>query len=268
MILGEGAGMVLLKTVEQAQRDGDVIYAVIKAIAVNNDGRTLGPTAPSMQGQQEVMSEALRQSGLRAEDVSYVEVNGSGSEIRDLIELKAIETVYRQNGSLRCELGSMKPNIGHPLCAEGIASFIKSVLMLHKKTIVPFLSAEQPSVHYDFATSPFTFSRALTPWDSAGRALAINCFADGGTNAHVILQDPPSVVAESARRRPLAPPPLSRVDVQQFRRSAELAVEALADAPKPKQAASGGEGREAGSRFGFWGGPTSDVPLASATEPG
>src|SRR5581483_10238798 len=108
-------------------------------------------------------------------------------------------------------LGSMKPNIGHPLCAEGIASFIKVVLMLHHRQWVPFLSAQEPMRHYDLEASPFRFHRAADGWEGA-RVAAINCFADGGTNAHVILQ---GWDAHSAsRRRPLDCPPLNRIDVR------------------------------------------------------
>jgi acyl transferase domain-containing protein len=211
-VLGEGAGMVWLKSVSQARSDGDTIYAVIKALALNNDGRTAGPGAPNLQGQQEVMRQGLARSGLQGRDISYIEVNGSGSEVTDLLELKAIEAVYRADSGLRCELGSMKPNIGHPLCAEGIASFIKSVLMLHKGERVPFLSGQVPMQHYDLGASPFRFYRAgEVPGPVLTRA-GINCFADGGTNAHVILEAWREGDAPLPRHRPLAPPQLNKVD--------------------------------------------------------
>nr|WP_269822512.1 beta-ketoacyl synthase N-terminal-like domain-containing protein [Dictyobacter vulcani] len=140
IVLGEGVGMVLVKTVRQAQQDGDRIYAVIKATAVNNDGRTAGPATPNLQAQKEVMQTALARSGKRAEEISYVEANGSGSMVTDLIELKAIQAVYGGCGMRPLGLGSIKPNIGHPLCAEGIASLIKVVLMLQQRQQVPFLS--------------------------------------------------------------------------------------------------------------------------------
>jgi acyl transferase domain-containing protein len=217
-ILSEGAGMVVLKTLELARQDRNTVYAVVKALAVNNDGQTLGPTAPSMQGQKDVMIAALARSGLRREDISYVEVNGAGAEPRDLIELRCIETVYRPDRKAPCDLGSMKPNIGHPLCAEGIAGFIKGVLMLHKGAIVPFLSGEQPGPYYDFSASPFRFTRALRAWDEPSRAIAINCFADGGTNAHVILAAVAAELAGAQRREPVQPPALKRVDVRAGRR--------------------------------------------------
>jgi len=221
-VLGEGAGMVWLKSMSRALRDGDTIYAVIKALAINNDGRTAGPAAPNLQAQQDVMRQALSRSGLQAQDIPYIEVNGSGSEVTDLLELKAIEAVYRADRALPCELGSMKPNIGHPLCAEGIASFIKSALMLHRGQRVPFLSGQVPMKHYDLGASPFRFYRAGDePGPTLTRA-AINCFADGGTNAHVILEGWDEADAPAPRHWPLPPPPLKKVDCRPRRAEAEL----------------------------------------------
>jgi polyketide synthase PksN len=188
LVLGEGVGLVLLKTVDQALKDGDSIYAVIKGIAVNNDGRTAGPATPNLQAQKEVMQTALAKSDRKAEEISYIEANGSGTEVTDLLELKALQAVYRSSRTEPLSLGSMKPNIGHPLCAEGMAGFIKVLLMLKYQKLVPFLSGEQPMAHYDLASSPFYFCRELTEWGEKPRVAAINCFADGGTNAHVILE--------------------------------------------------------------------------------
>ncbi|MCG8339224.1 MAG: SDR family NAD(P)-dependent oxidoreductase [Proteobacteria bacterium] len=185
IVLGEGAGMVMLKTQQQAERDEDQVYATIQGIATNNDGRTPGPATPNIEAQKEVMKAALTQSGFRPEDIEYIDVNGSGSEVTDLLEIKAIESVYRPNNSKKCLLGSMKPNIGHPLCAEGIASFIKVVLMLNQGFMPPFLSGQQSLKHYPITASPFEFNRENKPW--RGKLAALNSFADGGTNAHVIL---------------------------------------------------------------------------------
>nr|WP_316503358.1 beta-ketoacyl synthase N-terminal-like domain-containing protein [Paenibacillus sp. CGMCC 1.18879] len=230
IVLGEGVGMVLLKTVEQALADGDRIYATIKAIAVNNDGRTAGPATPNLQAQKEVMKNALAQSGKKAEEVSYIEANGSGSEVTDLLELKAIQSVYRPSNSAICGLGSIKPNIGHPLCAEGIASFIKVVLMLENKQIVPFLSGEKAMTHYDMKSAPFLFYRNLTDWTNMPRVAAINCFADGGTNAHVILESWEESNSYIVKRHPLPPPELKRYDVRE-EKTAVLATTTVAQDP-------------------------------------
>lgn len=188
VIPSEGVGMVMLKTVDQAIADGDSIYALLKDIASNNDGKTVGPVSPNFESQKEVMQQALRKSGIDPYKVSHIEVNGSGSEVTDLLELKAIQSVYRYDSNITCGLGSIKPNIGHPLCAEGIASFIKLVLMLHNRRQVPFLSGQQPMKHFDLNASPFYFLRQSEAFNEDIRFVGLNCFADGGTNVHAILQ--------------------------------------------------------------------------------
>ena len=106
----------------------------------------------------------------------------------DLLELKAIQSVYRSGQHVPLGIGSIKPNIGHPLCAEGIASFIKVVLMLKHKQTVPFLSGDEPMPHFDITKTDFHFHKTAGEWDAARPSASINCFADGGTNAHVILE--------------------------------------------------------------------------------
>jgi acyl transferase domain-containing protein len=216
VVLGEGVGMVLLKTLDQALADGDHIYAVIKALAVNNDGRTAGPAAPNLQAQKEVLQTALAKSGKKPGEISYIEANGSGSEVTDLLELKAIQSIYRSpdTAPVPCGLGSMKPNIGHPLYAEGIGSFIKVVLMLQHRQWVPFLSGEQSIKHYDMESSSFYFCRELTGWQNTPRVAAINCFADGGTNVHVILEGWEEPTPRQIERHPIPPPELNRQPIQ------------------------------------------------------
>lgn len=213
VIPSEGVGLVLLKTLSQAQKDGDTIYAVIKGLALNNDGRTPGPATPNIQAQKEVMARGLRQSGKSPEEISYIEVNGSGSEVTDLLELKALEAVYGPKDKTPCALGSMKPNIGHPLCAEGMAGFIKLVSMLERKQHVPFLSGRMPMSHYDMASSPFTFVRESGPWQAENLTGALNCFADGGTNAHVIVEAFAGNRHLDGLRRPLTPPMLKKTRI-------------------------------------------------------
>lgn len=214
IVLGEGIGLVMLKTVDRALLDGDEIYATIKSVAINNDGRTAGPATPNIQAQKEVMQAALNKAGKKPEEISHIEVNGSGSEVTDLIELKAISSVYRSSVKIPCGLGSVKPNIGHPLCAEGIASFIKVVLMLSNKQFVPFLSGHRPMKYFDIASSSFEFARVLRSWPDAPYVAAINCFADGGTNAHVILETFERSTGNVSVRKPLPLPPLNRKDLR------------------------------------------------------
>jgi acyl transferase domain-containing protein/acyl carrier protein/ubiquinone/menaquinone biosynthesis C-methylase UbiE len=211
--LGEGAGLVLLKTLEQAECDRDRIYAVIKGLAINNDGRTPGPATPNIKALKEVMQRALAQSGKQPQDIAHIEANGSGSEVTDLLELKAIEAVYRRENKAPCSLGSIKPNIGHPLCAEGIAGFIKLVCMLKNQQRVPFLSGQTPLTHYDIDASPFYFCRQSSAWTEASPLVALNCFADGGTNAHVIMESW-SQAESGKQRQPITPPELKRVNIR------------------------------------------------------
>lgn len=213
VILGEGVGLVLLKRLDQAQKEGDHIYAIIKGLAINNDGRTAGPATPNIKAQKEVMERALKKSGKKSEEIVYIEANGSGSEVSDLLELKAIESIYRSSDKVPCRLGSMKPNIGHPLCAEGIAGFIKLVLMIDNREWVPFLSGKEAMTHYDLEKSPFFFDRERTPWPETSHAVALNCFADGGTNGHVILEGWQGQSPKRLLREPLSPPKINRVNV-------------------------------------------------------
>ncbi|MFN0222437.1 MULTISPECIES: beta-ketoacyl synthase N-terminal-like domain-containing protein [Paenibacillus] len=213
VVLSEGAGMILLKPLEQAAADGERIHAVIRGIAVNNDGRTAGPSTPSLQAQSEVMRIALQRSGKTAEEIGYIEVNGSGSVVSDLLELKAIHSVYRKESRTPLGLGSLKPNIGHPLCAEGIAGLIKVALMLQRRERVPFLSGQEPMKHYDLEASSFYFDRERAEWRGPRNA-ALSCFADGGTNAHVILEGWEDTVPSSVARRPL-PLPAEAMEAQE-----------------------------------------------------
>ncbi|MET0265497.1 MAG: beta-ketoacyl synthase N-terminal-like domain-containing protein, partial [Duganella sp.] len=213
VVLGEGAGMVMLKPLQQALDDGDRVHAVIKGLAINNDGRTAGPATPNLLAQKAVMRAALAASGVPPEQVGYIHANGSGSEVTDLLELKATEAVYRAQADTPCELGSVEPNIGHPLCAKGIAGFIAVVLMLAQRQRVPFLSGQQAMAHYDMAVSPFHFGRVLERWQDGAPCAALSCFADGGTNAHVILapwNGAASDQSQRPQRQPLPMPALER----------------------------------------------------------
>ncbi|MFI8931748.1 SDR family NAD(P)-dependent oxidoreductase [Streptomyces sp. NPDC053474] len=212
VVLGEGAGVVLLKPLAAAERDGDTVYAVVEGLAVNNDGRTAGPATPNLTAQKQVMREALRQAGCPPHQVGHLDVNGSGSELTDLLELKAIHEVYGAERTAPLHVGSMKPNIGHPLCAEGIAAFIKVALMVHHQRTVPFLSGEQPMEHFTIDPDVLRLPRRAEPVDLA--YAAVSSFADGGTNGHVILGRPAAPRPGEERRRPLALPELDRRDVR------------------------------------------------------
>ncbi|MFD9561266.1 SDR family NAD(P)-dependent oxidoreductase [Streptomyces sp. NPDC059994] len=213
VVLGEGCGVVVLKPLEQAERDGDTVYAVVDGIAINNDGRTAGPATPNLQAQKQVMRDALRQADRAPQDVRYLEVNGSGSQLTDLLELKAVQAVYREGEPTAAplHLGSMKPNIGHPLCAEGIAAFIKVALMVHHQRMVPFRSGQEPMEHFSLDAANLAFPRQAA--DAVLPYAALSSFADGGTNGHVVLKHRPAP-AGPATRGPVAMPELTRTDVR------------------------------------------------------
>lgn len=187
ILLGEGVGMVYIKTLDKAIKDNDNIYAVIKGVGTNNDGRTMGPATPNLELQKKVIEKGLRNSNKTINDIEYIECNGSGTEITDLLELKAMDDTYGISSSKKI-IGCAKPNIGHTLCAEGISALIKVALMIKNKKIVPFISAQEPMNHYDFNNSNFNFVRETIEWNSTNPTAAINCFADGGTNVHLVLE--------------------------------------------------------------------------------
>ncbi|MCX8131441.1 MAG: SDR family NAD(P)-dependent oxidoreductase [Clostridia bacterium] len=193
-VLGEGCGVVILKRYSDAVKDGNHIYGVIKAIATNNDGRTLGPGSPNINAQKQVLQDALMCSGRNAEDIGYIEVNGGGSPVVDSVEIKALSDIYHLDDlSLsECYAGSIKPNVGHLLLASGMAGFIRCLLSVHYKQIPPFLSALEPFDYYDFTSSRIRFNRETIEWETAPgkkRIAAQSSFPDGGTNCHIIIEE-------------------------------------------------------------------------------
>ena len=193
-VFGRGAGVVLLKRLEDALADRDVIHAIIRGTAVNNDGaRKLGYSAPSVEGQAEAIAAALMVGNVDPEDVGYVEAHGTGTALGDPVEVASLTKAF---GSVKrkqyCGLGSVKTNIGHLDAAAGIASLIKAVATLKHRLLPPSLNFENANPKINFAESPFYVNRALKPWVSTGCRLAgVNSFGIGGTNAHVVLQEPP-----------------------------------------------------------------------------
>jgi acyl transferase domain-containing protein/acyl carrier protein/ribosomal protein S18 acetylase RimI-like enzyme len=208
VVLGEGVGLVLIKRLSRALADGDRVHAVLRAIECNNDGRTAGPAAPNLKTQRAVMERALARAGVAPRDVGYVELNGTGSELTDLLELKAVQDVYgRPADGQPCLLGSVKPNIGHTLCAEGIAALIKVSLMLARGTLLPFASGGEPSPHHDLSAGGLAFAQRTESWSDPRRIAALNCFADGGTNVHVLLESWSDSRAAHELRGGTRPPP-------------------------------------------------------------
>ncbi|KAF3885894.1 MULTISPECIES: type I polyketide synthase [Nostocales] len=195
-IFGNGLGVVVLKRLEEAIADGDFIHAVIKSSAINNDGSLkVGYTAPSVDGQREVILEALVLAGVEPESISYIETHGTGTTLGDPIEITALTQAFRSNSSKKgfCAIGSVKTNIGHLNTAAGITGLIKTVQALKHKQIPPSLNFDQPNPQIDFANSPFYVNTALSEWKSKStpRRAGVSSFGIGGTNAHVILEEAP-----------------------------------------------------------------------------
>ena len=195
---GSGVGVVVLKRLEEAWADGDHIYAVIRGFGVNNDGSDkVGYTAPSVEGQAEVITMSLAMSGVSADSVTYVEAHGTGTPMGDPIEVAALTSAFRSStkDTKFCALGSVKSNIGHLDPAAGIAGLIKTVLALDRKEIPPTLHFQHPNPNIDFANSPFYVADKLSDWKngSAPRRAGVSSFGIGGTNAHVTLEEAPPV---------------------------------------------------------------------------
>jgi acyl transferase domain-containing protein/thioesterase domain-containing protein len=195
-VFGSGLGIVALRRLRDAIEDGDHIHAVILGSAINNDGsRKVGYLAPSVEGQAEVITEALAVADVDARSISYVETHGTGTRVGDPIEISALTQAYRNftRATNFCAIGSVKSNIGHLDTAAGVAGFIKTVLALKHGQIPASLHFEKPNPHIDFAKSPFYVNTRLLDWKSEGRPrrAAVTSLGIGGTNAHVVLEEPP-----------------------------------------------------------------------------
>ncbi len=196
-VFGSGAGVVVLRRLEDALRDGDHVHAVIKGSAVNNDGaRKVGYLAPSVDGQASCISEALAVADCDAGSLSYVECHGTATPVGDPIEIAALTQAFRDTTDKvgYCKVGSVKTNIGHLDTAAGVASLIKATLALENKQIPPSLNFEAPNPRIGFEGSPFTVASKLADWttDGSPRRAGINSLGVGGTNAFVVLQEAPA----------------------------------------------------------------------------
>lgn len=189
---GDGAGVVVLKKLENAIADGDNIYCIIKGTSVNNDGfRKVGYTAPSIDGQAGVIRTAQHVGRVEPESISYVETHGTGTILGDPIEIEALKTAFSTNKKHYCLIGSVKSNVGHLDYAAGIAGFIKTVLALKHRLIPPTLNFQTPNPKIDFENSPFIVNTELVNWENELYPLraGVSSFGIGGTNAHVVLEE-------------------------------------------------------------------------------
>ncbi|MGQ0776432.1 MAG: beta-ketoacyl synthase N-terminal-like domain-containing protein [Pseudonocardiales bacterium] len=203
-LLGEAAGILVLKRRGDAERDNDRIYALLKAVGTASDGRAVGILAPGVEGQELAMRRAYERAGIAARTVALVEGHGTGTLAGDAVELEALGRIFGpgHEGDARnghhphgqtapwCALGSIKSMIGHPIPAAGVAGLIKTALALHHKVLPPTLNADagNPKLH----TTPFYLNTETRPWIHAGpepRRAAVSAFGFGGINAHAILEE-------------------------------------------------------------------------------
>src|SRR6056297_376813 len=197
-VFGSGAGMVVLRRLEDALADGDHIWGVIKGSAVNNDGAAkAGYLAPSVDGQAAAVAEAQALAGVTADSVDYIECHGTGTYLGDPIEVAALSQAFRETTQATdfCRIGSVKTNIGHLDTAAGVASLIKASLVLGHGEIPQSLGFEKPNPAIDFETSPFRVNAELSTWERGAhpRRAGVNSLGVGGTNAHAILEEPPAL---------------------------------------------------------------------------
>ncbi|MBK6774282.1 MAG: amino acid adenylation domain-containing protein [Flavobacteriales bacterium] len=200
----DGTGMLVLKRLDDAIRDNDHIYATIKGAALNNDGSDKASfTAPSVRGQAEVIAMAQADAGVSPSEITYVETHGTATPLGDPIEVEALTLAFggKTNGH-HCAIGSIKSNIGHLTPAAGAAGVIKTALALLEEVIPSNVGFETPNPSIDFANSPFRVASEHIPWPRTGtpRIAGVSSFGVGGTNAHVILAEPPVVAPSSASR--------------------------------------------------------------------
>ncbi|WP_371578051.1 amino acid adenylation domain-containing protein [Streptomyces sp. NBC_01314] len=196
-VRGEGCGVVVLKRLADARRDGDPVLAVIRGTAVNHTGGSAGfLTAPSRPAQAAVLRKALAASGVTPGDIGYIEAHGTGTQLGDLIELEALHAVLGEEATHPVAVGSVKTNIGHLEPAAGIAGLIKTILALQAGTIPPSLNLTTPNKAFDFAASPLFVADRPLPWDGP-RIAGVSSFGFGGANAHVVVEAAPPVAKDT-----------------------------------------------------------------------
>jgi acyl transferase domain-containing protein len=206
-VFSNGAAVVVLKRLEDAMRVGDEIYAVIRGYASNNDGgEKVSYTAPSVDGQAEVISLALKMGAIDARTIGYIEAHGTATPLGDPIEIAGLARAFREDTDDRqfCALGSLKANLGHLDVASGAIGLIKTSLALYEKKLPPQINFDKPNPKIDFAASPFFVNTELKNWPPAQwpRRAGVSSFGVGGTNAHVVVEEPPARQAAARARAP------------------------------------------------------------------
>lgn len=211
-VRSEGAGAVLLKPLSVARANGDPIYALIHGTAINSDGRSNGMVAPNLRAQVACVRQAFQRAGIDPSATQYVEAHGTGTRQGDPVELRALGTVLGEGRppGQPCRVGSVKSNLGHGETAAGITGLIKAALCVHHRQIPPSLHCRTPNPAIDFSGLKLRVQTSLEPFPQADReaVVGVSSFGFGGTNAHVVLGEPPDQAAAAAGAKPQAPEPL------------------------------------------------------------
>lgn len=205
-VFSDGAGVVLLKSLDAAQKDGDKILGLIKGVGINNDGGNKGSfTAPSTEGQAGAIMKAIQDAQVLPETITYIETHGTATPLGDPIEIEGLKMAFgEQSKNGFCAIGSIKSNMGHLTAAAGVAGLIKTILAMNNKLIPPSLGFDKPNPVIDFENSPFFVNSKLRNWDTDEPLRAgVSSFGVGGTNVHVILEDYPNELKKSSPSRPL-----------------------------------------------------------------
>ncbi len=191
-VFSDGAGVVLLKSLDDAKRDGDIIYAVIKGVGINNDGAAKSSfSGPSAHGQAGAIAMAIDDAGIKASSISYIEAHGTATPLGDPIEIEGLNLAFgTQDKKQFCAIGSVKSNMGHLTAASGVAGLIKTTLAMRNKQIPPSLFYNQVNPNIDITDSPFYINGQLANWDAdIVRRAGVSSFGVGGTNVHVVLEE-------------------------------------------------------------------------------
>ncbi len=202
---GSGAGLVVLKRLEDALAAGDTIHAVVLGVGISNDGSgRIGFSAPGVNGQVTAASDAIAMAGINPETIGYIECHGTATPLGDPIEIKALTNAFRAYTGKKqfCGVGSVKTNIGHTDTAAGVAGFTKAVLALENKLIPASLNFSRPNPEIDFENSPFYVQSERKKWEAGdiSRRASVSSFGLGGTNAHVVLEEAPEPEPAAAAR--------------------------------------------------------------------
>ncbi|MEJ8302652.1 SDR family NAD(P)-dependent oxidoreductase [Saccharibacillus sacchari] len=193
---GEGAGAIILKSLDAAVRDNDHIYGVIKGSAINQDGKTNGLTAPSTLSQTQVELSAYRQAGINPRSIQFIEAHGTGTKLGDPIEVEALTNAFGHYTSDKqfCKISSVKTNIGHTASAAGVASVLKVLLSLKHKKLPPNVNFQRQNSHIEFEKTPFQVVEKLEDWPAiqTPRRAGVSSFGFSGTNAHLLIEEAPA----------------------------------------------------------------------------